>query len=54
MTEAVGLLGRTVTYKKDDQTFQGKVERVDLDSDGPTLTISGQSGISPDALVDVA
>ena len=54
VNEAVGLLGRTVTYTQNDQPVQGKVERVDLGTDGPTLTISGQSGISPGSLVDVA
>ena len=54
VNEAVGLLGRTVTYTQNDQPVQGKVERVDLGTDGPTLTISGQSGISPESLVDVA
>ena len=54
VNEAVGLLGRTVTYTQNDQPVQGKVERVDLGSNGPTLTIGGQSGITTDSLVDVA
>jgi flagellar basal-body rod modification protein FlgD len=54
MTEAVGLLGRTVSYVQDGSTVQGKVERVDVGSDGPTLTIGGHSGIAPDSLVDVS
>ena len=54
MTEAVGLLGRTVSYDQDGTTVQGKVERVDVGSDGPTLTINGQSGIAPDSLRNVS
>ena len=54
MTEAVGLLGRTVSYLRDGAAVQGTVERVDVGSNGPTLTIGGQSGITTDSLVDVA
>src|SRR5206468_3137985 len=54
MTEAVGLLGRTVSYLQDGAAVQGTVERVDVGSNGPTLTIGGQSGITTDSLVDVA
>ena len=54
MTQAVGLLGRTVSYLQDGAAVQGTVERVDVGSNGPTLTIGGQSGITTDSLVDVA
>jgi flagellar basal-body rod modification protein FlgD len=54
MTSAVSLLGRTVSYvTADGSAAQGAVERVDLGSSGPTLTISGTSGIAPASLVDV-
>jgi flagellar basal-body rod modification protein FlgD len=56
VNEAVGLLGRTVSYNgADGMPVTGVVERIDLSgSDGPTLTIGGQAGISPSALKGVA
>jgi flagellar basal-body rod modification protein FlgD len=54
MTEAVGLLGRQVSYVEDGVTVSGKVERVDVGKDGPTLTIAGISGITTDSLTNVA
>ena len=53
-THAVELLGRTVSYK--DATgaiVEGVVEKVDTSTDTPTLTVAGQPGIDPKALVGV-
>ena len=55
VNEAVGLLGRTVTYNdRDGMPTTGVVQRVDLSDGGPTLTIGGISGISPSSLNQVA
>src|SRR3954452_7037866 len=53
MTNAVGLIGRTVTYDGGNAPVQGKVESVQVGQSGPTLTIDGVSGISPSKLSDV-
>ena len=47
--QAVGLLGKTVTYSEEGATATGTVEKVSMDKSGPSLTISGQAGV----LVDV-
>ncbi len=45
-TEALGLLGRTVSWvEKDSGAQTGKVENVDVSADKPTLTIDGAAGI---------
>ena len=52
--EAVGLLGRTVSY--DDAngvSTTGKVEAVDLSGDAPSLTVAGVTGILPGKLTNV-
>ena len=54
VNEAVGLLGRTVSYVANGTTTIGKVEAVDLSGDAPTLTIAGTPGIKTDALSNVA
>jgi flagellar basal-body rod modification protein FlgD len=55
VNQAVSLLGRTVTYDdKEGLATTGKVERVDLSDGVATLTIDGQTGISPSALHEVA
>ena len=55
VNEAVGLLGRTVSYvpSKGAEAISGKVEAVDLSGDAPTLTIAGVSGITTDKLSNV-
>jgi len=46
-TEALQLLGQSVTYLDSDGTAQsGTVSAVDLSGSSPTLTIGGESGIS--------
>jgi flagellar basal-body rod modification protein FlgD len=46
--QAVGLIGRTVTYaNRDGSTATGLVQQVTFTSDGPTLTVDGVSGITP-------
>jgi flagellar basal-body rod modification protein FlgD len=53
---AVGLIGRTVTYVDADKVEQtGTVESVATAKDGTTtLTIAGQSGIDPTSITQVA
>jgi len=55
VNEAVGLLGRTVSYSlnKGGEVVSGKVESVDLSGDAPTLTIGGVSAITTDKLSNV-
>src|SRR3954454_14470815 len=55
VNEAVGLLGRTVSYSpsKGEPEITGKVESVDLSGDTPTLTIAGKAGITTDKLSNV-
>src|SRR3954463_6311020 len=54
VNEAVGLLGRTVSYLSNGATTTGKVEAVALSGDAPTLTIAGIAGITTDRLSNVA
>src|SRR3954451_11449686 len=54
VNEAVGLLGRTVSY--DDAsgaTTTGKVEAVDLSGAVPTLTVAGVAGLTTGQLTNV-
>jgi len=53
---AVGLIGRTVTYIDADKVSQtGTVERVATGKDGKaSLTIAGKSGIDPASITEVA
>ena len=55
-SNAVGLIGRTVTYIDADKVEQtGTVERVATAKDGTTtLTIAGKSGIDPTSITQVA
>ena len=53
MSNAVGLIGRDVSYAGDTGTVTGQVESVQVDSSGPTLTIGGVPGIAPTALTGV-
>ena len=52
VNEAVGLLGRTVSYTGPEGTdVTGVVQDVDLTGEnGPTLTVGGVAGIAPGAL----
>jgi flagellar basal-body rod modification protein FlgD len=54
-SSAQALIGRTVTYVgKDGLPVSGPVESVDLTGkDGPTLSVAGVTGISPDILTTV-
>jgi flagellar basal-body rod modification protein FlgD len=52
--QAVGLIGRTVTYtRRDGSNASGVVEQVTFTSSGPTLTISGERGIPPVVVTEV-
>jgi len=52
--QAVGLIGRTVTYtRRDGSTASGVVEQVTFTSRGPTLTINGEAGIPPVVVSEV-
>ena len=53
-TEALALLGRTVTYVDADDVKQtGKVEKVDVSTATPTLTVAGKTGVLPSKLTNV-
>lgn len=46
--QAIALIGKTVTYtKQDGSSATGVVEQVAFTSSGPTLTIDGEAGIAP-------
>lgn len=52
--QAVGLIGKTVSYTKHDQTTgSGVVQTVTFSKTGPTLTIDGVGGIPPVAVTEV-
>lgn len=52
--QAISLIGKTVTYTKDDGTSAiGVVEQVTFTSSGPTLTIGGERGIAPVVVTEV-
>jgi flagellar basal-body rod modification protein FlgD len=54
VSRAVSLLGRTATYLNGSLSGTGTVEKVDFGgTNGPTLTIDGVAGITPDSLVAV-
>jgi flagellar basal-body rod modification protein FlgD len=54
-SNAVGLIGRTVTYVDADKTTQtGKVERVSSKDGTTSLTIAGKAGIDPASITEVA
>ena len=55
-SNAVGLIGRTVTYIDADKVEQtGKVEGVTTAKDGKTsLTVAGKTGIDPTSITQVA
>jgi flagellar basal-body rod modification protein FlgD len=54
MSQAVGLLGREVSYTANQQQFTGTVQRVDAGADAPTLMIDGVTGVSLDSITGVA
>ena len=43
--QAVGLLGKSVSYNDNGALASGTVEKVSITSAGPTLTIGGQDGV---------
>jgi flagellar basal-body rod modification protein FlgD len=54
-SNAVGLIGRTVTYVDGEELKTGKVERVSTSTDGvSTLTVAGAAGIDPTSITSVA
>jgi flagellar basal-body rod modification protein FlgD len=54
--DAVNLIGRTVTYKDDDDVeHTGTVEKVATAKDGTaTLTVAGEAGVDPSSITQVA
>ena len=53
MTEAVSLIGRTVTWLDQNGSHSAVVDSVQAGTNGPTVTAGGQSGLSPADLVEV-
>jgi flagellar basal-body rod modification protein FlgD len=53
-TEALSLLGQTVTYNAGGQAVSGTVTSVDLTGASPTLTIGGTSGITTSQVQSVS
>ena len=55
-SNAVGLIGRTVTYMDSAKAFHtGKVERVATSKDGvASITVDGTPGIDPSTITEVA
>jgi flagellar basal-body rod modification protein FlgD len=51
--QAVGLLGRTVTYSENGASATGTVEQVSMSKAGPTLTVDGQAGVLLTAISQV-
>lgn len=53
-SQALQLIGRTVTYLKEDgTTAEGVVERVDFSDGEATLTVNGETGIEPSEVSEV-
>ena len=53
--KTVGLLGRTVTYKDSaGATHSGVVQRVDVSTKSPTMTVDGIAGVDPSTVTEVA
>ena len=53
--QAIGLIGKTVTYAKTDHSIvTGVVQKVTFSPQGPSLTIDGVDGIAPGAVTGVA
>ena len=54
-TNAVGLIGRTVSYvDADDQIQTGKVDKVTTAGGKPLLTVDGVDGVDPSTITQVA
>ena len=54
-SNAIGLLGRTVTYKdKDGAEHTGAVEKVSNKDGKPSLTVGGTDGVDPSSISQVA
>jgi flagellar basal-body rod modification protein FlgD len=55
ISQSLDLVGRTVSYLRDDDTTaEGVVERVAFGEDGAvTITVAGQEGIAPAQVVEV-
>ena len=54
-TNAVGLIGRTVSYvDADDQIQTGKVDKVTTAGGKPLLTVNGVDGVDPSTITQVA
>src|SRR3954462_13881632 len=54
-SNAIGLLGRTVTYKDKDGAFHtGAVEKVSTVDGKPSLTVGGTDGVDPSSISQVA
>jgi flagellar basal-body rod modification protein FlgD len=55
LSQTVGLIGRTVTYKDSENvTHTGVVEKVNHTKDGTVLTIDGTAGVDPSAITEIA
>jgi flagellar basal-body rod modification protein FlgD len=54
-SQALGLIGHTVSYTKEDGTSaEGVVEKVELEDGKATLTVAGQAGIDPAEVLEVS
>jgi flagellar basal-body rod modification protein FlgD len=54
-SNAINLLGRTVTYKnKDGAELTGTVEKVSTKDGKPSLTVGGADGVDPSSISQVA
>lgn len=53
MTEAVGLIGHTVSWLDANGTQSAVVESVQAGADGPTITAGAQAGLRPADLTEV-
>src|ERR1041384_4432810 len=55
MSNAIGLIGRTVTYKDKDGVLQtGAVEKVSSVDGKPSLTVGDTAGVDPSSISQVA
>jgi flagellar basal-body rod modification protein FlgD len=55
MSNAVGLIGRDVTYKgKDGVVYTGTVEKVSTKDGKPSLTVGGTEGVDPSSISQIA
>jgi flagellar basal-body rod modification protein FlgD len=55
MSNAIGLIGRDVTYKgKDGVVYTGTVEKVSTKDGKPSLTVGGTEGVDPSSISQIA